>query len=236
MLTMLFTQPAQAMTRAQRSVRFFAITGVLVAVGVAAAMAPQRIASPSRQTLSVAAAISYPKDDRNAWRARPTSSPAVASAPVAGAKPVAPPAAAAHSATGAPPRTAAPPPVRVLPAVAINSRQQALINADRTAAGLGPLSWSPCLASIAAQNAQRMAAQGFISHANGVTLDLGCHLDLRAGENVGYTTGGMNDALLNSMFMNSPEHRANILGQYRYVGTAWAVAPNGAAYIAVEFS
>jgi len=38
------------------------------------------------------------------------------------------------------------------------------------------------------------------------------------------------------MFMNSAEHRANILGPYRYVATAWAVAPNGAAYIAVEFS
>jgi uncharacterized protein YkwD len=38
------------------------------------------------------------------------------------------------------------------------------------------------------------------------------------------------------MFMNSPEHRANILGPYHYVATAWVVAPNGYAYIAVEFS
>jgi uncharacterized protein YkwD len=38
------------------------------------------------------------------------------------------------------------------------------------------------------------------------------------------------------MFMNSPEHRANILGPYRYVATAWRVAANGTAYIAVEFS
>jgi uncharacterized protein YkwD len=36
--------------------------------------------------------------------------------------------------------------------------------------------------------------------------------------------------------MNSPEHRANILGPYRYVATAWVVASNGTAYIAVEFS
>ena len=61
--------------------------------------------------------------------------------------------------------------------------QWGLINADRAASGLPPLQWSPCLAAIAAQNAARMAAQGYISHANGVYLDLGCHLDSRAGEN-----------------------------------------------------
>jgi uncharacterized protein YkwD len=38
------------------------------------------------------------------------------------------------------------------------------------------------------------------------------------------------------MFMNSAGHRANILGPYHYVGTAWVVAPNGYGYIAVEFS
>jgi uncharacterized protein YkwD len=37
------------------------------------------------------------------------------------------------------------------------------------------------------------------------------------------------------MFMASPEHHANIMGPYHYVGTAWAIAPNGTAYIAVEF-
>ncbi len=37
------------------------------------------------------------------------------------------------------------------------------------------------------------------------------------------------------MFMASAEHRANILGPYHYVATAWVVAPNGYAYIAVEF-
>jgi len=37
------------------------------------------------------------------------------------------------------------------------------------------------------------------------------------------------------MFMNSAEHRANILGPYRYVATAWTVRSDGRAYIAVEF-
>ena len=113
----------------------------------------------------------------------------------------------------------------------------ALINQDRAQNGLPPLAWSPCLAGIADQNARRMAAQGFISHTNGPTLDLGCGLGNHAGENVGYTSAGINDAQLNTLFMNSPGHRANILGPYyHYVGTAWAVAPNGYGYIAVEFS
>lgn len=129
---------------------------------------------------------------------------------------------------------AAPPPRA--PSIVIGSTQQVLINRDRAAAGRAALSWSSCLYSVALANAKRMAAQGFISHTNGPNADLSCRLGSRAGENVGYWTGGVNDAQLNSMFMNSPDHRANIMGPYRYVATAWVTAPNGVAYIAVEFS
>ena len=122
------------------------------------------------------------------------------------------------------------------PRVVVGSTQQAYINSDRASAGLGPLTWNSCLAGIAYQNAARMANQGFISHAGGPNQDLGCGLGNRAGENVGYWSGGVNDAQLNAMFMNSPDHRANIMGPYHYVGTAWVVARNGYAYIAVEFS
>jgi len=122
------------------------------------------------------------------------------------------------------------------PHVAIGTGQWGLINQDRAAAGLPPLQWNACLAAIATQNAARMAAQGYISHTNGPTLDLGCHLGSRAGENVGYLSNGINDVKMNAMFMASSAHRANILGPYHYVGVAWVVAPSGAAYIAVEFS
>lgn len=130
------------------------------------------------------------------------------------------------------PRPAAPAP----PALVIGSTQQALINQDRASAGLRPLTWSSCLHNVAVSNAQRMAAQGYISHTNGPSVDLGCRLGNQAGENVGWWSGGINDPQLNSMFWASPDHRANILGPYHYVATAWAVAPNGYAYIAVEFS
>jgi uncharacterized protein YkwD len=122
--------------------------------------------------------------------------------------------------------------------IAIGSYQQQLINRDRAAAGLPPLSWSSCLASVAAANAVRLSRQGWTPpyHTNGPSLDLNCHLGRQAGENVGYWSGGIEDAQLNSMFMASPEHHANIMGPYHYIATAWAVAPNGDAYIAVEFA
>ncbi|HVS48300.1 MAG TPA: CAP domain-containing protein [Candidatus Dormibacteraeota bacterium] len=146
--------------------------------------------------------------------------------------PVAPPA-AAPAAPPAPPARPAPPPP---PAIVIGSTQQALINQDRAANGLGPLTWNGCLLNVARSNASRMAAQGAISHANGPQTDLACGLGHQAGENVGYWSAGVNDGQLNTMFMNSAGHRANILGPYRYVATAWVVAPNGYGYIAVEFS
>ena len=130
---------------------------------------------------------------------------------------------------------AAPRPV-VTAAIVIGSAQQALINQDRAKYGLRPLTWSSCLASVAYSNAARMAAAEHMWHTNGVYSDLACRLGNRTGENIGYWTGGVADSRLNTMFMNSPEHKANILGPYRYVATAWRIAANGTAYIAVEFS
>jgi uncharacterized protein YkwD len=130
----------------------------------------------------------------------------------------------------------APPPAR--PSIVIGSQQQVMINRDRAAVGLPPLTWSSCLHNVAVSNAVRLSRQGWVPpyHTNGPTVDLGCRLGNQAGENVGYWSGGINDSQLNSMFWASPEHHANIVGPYHYVATAWAVAPNGYAYVAVEFS
>jgi uncharacterized protein YkwD len=121
------------------------------------------------------------------------------------------------------------------PAVVIVSRQQALINQDRAAYGLGPLTWSGCLYNVALSNARRIAAQESLSHTNGPQLDLGCRLGYRAGENIGWWSAGINDVEINNLFMKSAEHRANILGPYHYVATAWVVGSDGRGYIAVEF-
>ena len=148
------------------------------------------------------------------------------------------------SPTPPPPAAAAPAPPAPAPArpaqasVVIGSTQQSLINQDRARSGLGPLTWSSCLVGVARSNASRLSAQGWTPpyHTNGPTLDLNCGLGHQAGENVGYWSAGVNDSQLNTMFMNSAEHRANILGPYHYVATVWVVAANGSGYIAVEFS
>ena len=135
-----------------------------------------------------------------------------------------------------PPLVASRPPAPAPPLVSISSTQQALINQDRAARGLAPLSWSGCLYNVAVANARRIAAQGSLSHTNGPQVDLTCGLGHQAGENIGYWSRGIDDGRLNGMFVASPEHYANIVGPYRYVATAWVVAPNGFGYIAVEFS
>lgn len=125
----------------------------------------------------------------------------------------------------------------VTPVQAGGSTLQTLINQDRASnGGLAALAWSDCLAAVAQQNAQRIAAQGFLSHTDGPELGLACGTGAtQAGENIAYISSGINDAQVNSMYMNSPGHRANILGPYNYVATAWVVAPNGWAYNAEEF-
>jgi hypothetical protein len=124
----------------------------------------------------------------------------------------------------------------VLAASSDVSAQQTLINQDRATAGLAPLTWSSCLAAVAVQNAERIMTQGSLSHTNGPTLDLGCGLGAtQGGENIAFISSGIDDVQANTMFMNSPPHKANILGPYQYVATAWSVAPNGYAYIAEEF-
>ena len=143
---------------------------------------------------------------------------------------VAPPARASSSSGGsAPSRT-------VRPGIVIGSRQQQLINADRAARGLAPLSWSGCLYNVAVANARRIASQEYLSHTNGASLDLNCRLGNHGGENIGYWSQGVNDSQVNTLFVNSPEHYANILGPYHYVATAWVIGANGYGYIAVEFN
>jgi uncharacterized protein YkwD len=169
--------------------------------------------------------------------ATPSSAAEAVPSPSANPTPNSSPAAPATAPRKAIPLKAAAPVHRsVPPAIVVGSTQQALINQDRARYGLPPLTWSPCLASIAYSNAYRMAKQGYISHTDGPTRDLGCRLGYQAGENVGWWSGGVNDAQINSMFMNSPDHKANILGPYHYVATAWVTASNGRGYIAVEFS
>jgi uncharacterized protein YkwD len=212
-----------------RPLSWLASFSVVVGVGVATATAVHGFTD---QTTVLVGASSTFVSATNAYRTPDDSAPMnIDHAPLT----LAPQPGRARPPAHRAPAAATPTRVTVY-SIAIGSGQQVLVNRDRAGAGLRPLTWSSCLASIALANARRMAGQGYISHTNGPTLDLGCRLGVRAGENVGWWSGGVNDAQLNTMFMNSPDHRANIMGPYRYVATAWAVAPNGSAYIAVEFA
>jgi uncharacterized protein YkwD len=146
-----------------------------------------------------------------------------------------PPPAPTPSAAPAPQPPAPAPPVASRPAIVIGSTQQALINADRARNGLGPLTWNSCLYNVAVANANRIAAQGYLSHTNGPNVDLTCGLGHQAGENIGWYSGGVNDSWINSKFVASPEHYANIMGPYHYVATAWVTTSDGKGWIAVEF-
>jgi len=195
---------------------------VVVAAGTQSLLRNHPQASSTLKASSVAAAPGF-----SAEPSRPVAvQPSPAAVPSPKAKRPAP--------AQAPIKAAAP--VRTT-AIVIVTTQQSLINQDRARYGLRALSWSSCLSSIAYSNAVRMAKQGYISHTNGATRDLGCGLGYHAGENVGWYSGGPSDTWANNAFMASADHRANILSAYyHYVGTSWVKASNGKWYIAVEFS
>jgi len=196
----------------------FLVVGAIIVTAGAVTLAHQRAVAPR-----VLTAAHQPVDLKSYDNLDQAASPAQLIPPT----PPPPP---------APPAPAAPAPAPAQVALIVNSTQQALINQDRARNGLGPLTWSSCLYSVARAQAAHLATPGVtFAHYGGVYQDLNCRLGAQTGENIGWWSLGVNDTQLNTMFMNSPEHRANILGPYHYVATAWVVGSNGYGYIAVEF-
>ena len=105
-----------------------------------------------------------------------------------------------------------------------------LMNAERAAAGLNTLVPYDDLIDDAAVHTTEMLASGDIYHSS----------DLKGfttgwqtiGENVGY---GPNVDKLHAAFMQSPTHRANIMGDYDRVGAASEVDSEGRIYVTVLF-
>ena len=115
-----------------------------------------------------------------------------------------------------------------------------LVNQDRAANGVAALRFSGALARVAQYRAQDMLNRGYFSHYDPATGQLAFSALMRlwgipyttAGENIAWST---NPSMvgINTMFMNSPDHRANILkGAYHQVGIG--VASNGAKTMVVE--
>ena len=90
----------------------------------------------------------------------------------------------------------------------------ALVNEERTNAGLKPLVWDDRLLPVARQHSQEMFQLKYFSHQSPVT---GSPFDRLKAANITYKLAGENLAYAQSVtvahrgLMDSPEHRANIL-------------------------
>jgi hypothetical protein len=95
------------------------------------------------------------------------------------------------------------------------------VNSSRASHGLKPLAMVSDLHSLATNWSHHMASQGTISHNPNLTSQGGNWQEI--GENVGV---GPSESSIEQAFMNSPEHRANILNpDYTQIGIGTATAP-----------
>ncbi len=123
----------------------------------------------------------------------------------------------------------------------------ALTNHDRARHGVRPLGYRDELARVAQKRAEDMVSHRFFSHydpggAPGTRGSL-CYIEYFkrrgvtdvgwSGENVGYEAGAPDAAAdLNTAFMNSPEHKANILStHYTEIGLGTATSTESGSYL-----
>lgn len=107
-----------------------------------------------------------------------------------------------------------------------------LINESRTAAGLAPLNVHSDLVAGARNQTARMIPTGTIFHSTSAQLSSVTTGWLVLGENVGK---GGSASSLHRAFMESPSHKANILGDYDQVGVGVGQDDGGKVYVTVLF-
>jgi hypothetical protein len=107
------------------------------------------------------------------------------------------------------------------------------INSSRSSNGLGPLAMDGGLQSHARKHTADMIAANEIFHSSADELRAAAGSGWsKLGENVG--RGGTVSSL-HSAFMDSSGHRANILGDYNYVGIGTDTSSDGVLYVTVVF-
>jgi uncharacterized protein YkwD len=133
------------------------------------------------------------------------------------------------------------------PAGSLVAQEIALLKADRRAAGLPALAESAALDRIATARAPDRAANGYFSHYRPGHSTLAVLELLRAngvsfswyGENIIWESGQPAASIaghFNSWWMNSPEHRANILNtHYGHIGIGVAVS-GSRVYMVEDFT
>ena len=114
-----------------------------------------------------------------------------------------------------------------------------LLNADRSAQGLLPLRVNLTVATLAREYAQDMIDRGYFSH---VSPEGDTFTDRLARYGVAFRSAGENlgmhgsVAAVERMLMNSPAHRANILGKdFAEVGIGVRAAADGSVYVVQVF-
>lgn len=160
-----------------------------------------------------------------------TAQPAPTAKPAAPAQPVATPAPAATAVpvpTAKPAVTPAPTAVAAVPASASSYTQQvvALVNKERAAAGLAPVSALDSLNKVAAAKAADMRVNKYFSH---TSPTYGSPFDMMKSFGITYKAAGENIAMgqktpqeVMTAWMNSPGHKANILSaNFNYIGVGF---------------
>jgi len=112
------------------------------------------------------------------------------------------------------------------------------MNADRAANGLPALSWSPKLANLASNWSHQMGTVDSLYHQNlGALLGVGDFAGWRTlGENILVGPGGLTASSMETAWMGSPGHRANILsGAYNVAGAGVFYGADGRVWATVDF-
>jgi uncharacterized protein YkwD len=119
-----------------------------------------------------------------------------------------------------------------------------LVNAEREKMGINELRYDEKLADVARIHSRNMIELDFFSHEDPegrgpqerVEINYPEIIARGFGENIGYTHGENEEAVANNLmgsWMDSPEHRANILGdQFSHIGVG--VTRNGSRYYATQ--
>ena len=122
---------------------------------------------------------------------------------------------------------------------AIPREMLAFINAERNDAKLPPLALDESLAAVARAHSKDMLSKNFFAHESPTT---GTPADRLAAAKVAVQTLGENiamglsTAICHRNLMNSPGHRANILGEYTNCGIGAVKAANGMLYVTQLFA
>jgi uncharacterized protein YkwD len=138
--------------------------------------------------------------------------------------------------TKAPPPAPAPPSLPFDSADPIAKELLSLTNSDRAASGLDPLAWNDQLGGLAQSWSDHMATTGQLVHQDLDALrQTPAYSEFSAlKENILSSACAFTAAQIEAAFMNSPPHKANVLGDFTVMGIG--VKCNGTnMFVTVEY-